>query len=77
MTVTRDKLILLRSHACSSGIGDDALKEISDASELVEFAAGEYLHRPNQVMSSVFLVVHGRLKQAVVDLHGNVLLHRS
>ena len=76
MTVTSDKLLLFKSHECSKGLSNEALKEISDAAELVQFDSGEYLHRANEPMTSVYLVVHGRLRQALVDMHGNDLLLR-
>ncbi len=34
------------------------------------------VHRANQAISAVHFVVHGRLKQSVVDMHSNVLLQR-
>lgn len=76
LAVTGDKLLLFKSHECSKGLSDDAQREISDAAELVQFDSGDYLHRANQPMTSAFLVVHGRLKQLVLDMHGNVLLQR-
>ncbi len=76
MAVTNDKLLLFRSHELSTGLDDEALKEISDAAELVQYDSGDYLHHANQAISSVYLVVHGRLKQSIVDMHGNVLLQR-
>ena len=76
MPVTNDKLLLFRSHEFSKGLNDEALKEISDAAELVQYDSGDYLHHANQAISSVYLVVHGRLKQSIVDMHGNVLLQR-
>ncbi|MHC4179005.1 MAG: patatin-like phospholipase family protein, partial [Planctomycetota bacterium] len=76
MTVTDDKLLLFKSHECSKGLSDEALKEISDAAELVRCDSGEYLHRANEPMTSVYLVVHGRLRQSLVDMHGNELLQR-
>ncbi len=74
--MTNDKLLLLKSHECSKGLSDEALKEISDAAELVRCDSGEYLHRANEPMTSVYLVVHGRLRQSLVDMHGNELLQR-
>jgi len=76
MTVTSDKLLLFKSHECSKSLSDEALKEISDATELVRYDSGEYVHRANQPMTSVYFIVHGRFRQAVVDMHGNTLLHR-
>ncbi len=76
MAVTQDKLLLFKSHDCSRGLSDEELTEISDAAELVQYDSDEYLHRSNQPMTSVYFIVHGRFKQAVVDLHGNTILQR-
>jgi len=76
VSVTQDKLLLLKSHECSRGLSDEAIREIVDATELVQYDTSEYLHRANQAIESVYLVVRGRLKQTVVDMHGNVLLQR-
>ena len=76
MPLTNDKLLLFKSHDCSHGLSDEALREISDAAELVQFDTGQYLHRANQPISQVSFVVHGRLKQTVVDIHGGQLLQR-
>ena len=76
MAVTKDKLLLFKSHECSKGLGDDAIKEISDAAELVQCEPGEYLHRAGDQITSVYLVVHGRLRQSLIDIHGKEILHR-
>lgn len=76
MSITNDKLLLFRSHECSSGLNETALREISDAAELVQLEPGDYLHHANEAVTAVSLVVHGRLKQSVVDMHGNIMLQR-
>ena len=57
-------------------MSEEALTEISDAAELVQFESGDLVHHADQALESMFLVVHGRLKQSVVDIHGNTLLQR-
>jgi CRP-like cAMP-binding protein len=76
MGLTSDKSLLFQSHQCSSGLCVDALREISDAAELMKYSPGDYLHQANEPVESLFLIVHGRLKQAVVDMHGETILHR-
>jgi CRP-like cAMP-binding protein len=76
MSITEDKLLLFRSHECSRGLSDEALQEISGAAELVLLESGDYLHHANDVVSSISLIVHGRLEQSVVDMHGHVLYQR-
>jgi NTE family protein len=72
--MTDDKLLLLKMHPCGKGLSDEALKEIANASELMHCDAGEYIHHANQQITSVFLVIHGRLKSSIVDAHGNVTM---
>jgi NTE family protein len=75
VTVTDDKLLLFKSHECSRGLTDEALQEISGAAELVRCDSGEYLHHADQPLTSVYLVVHGRLRRSLVDIDGKELLH--
>jgi len=76
MSITEDKLLLFKSHECSRGLSDEALQEISDAAERVLLDSGDYLHHANEVVSSIYLIVHGRLEQSIVDIHGHVLYQR-
>jgi predicted acylesterase/phospholipase RssA/CRP-like cAMP-binding protein len=74
--VNDDKLQLFKSHECSKGLSDEALKEISDAAELVQCESGQYLHHASRPIKSVYLVVQGRLRASIVDIHGNEILQR-
>ncbi len=74
--MTDDKLLLLKMHGCSEGLSDDVLKEIADAAEVLRCSTGDDIHHANQQVTSVFLVIHGRLKLSMVDVHGNVFLER-
>ena len=71
-----DKLLLLKRHTCSSGLSDEVLREITSACDLIRAEPGDYLHRVNQKAESVFLLIHGRVKQTVVDVRGNVAAQR-
>jgi NTE family protein len=74
--VIDDKLLLLKRHTCSSGLSDEVLREITSACDLIRAEPGDYLHRVNQKAESVFLLIHGRVKQTVVDVRGNVAAQR-
>ncbi len=74
--MTDDKLLLLKTHGCSKGLSDEALQEIADASELLRCSPGDTIHHANQKVTSVFLVIHGRLKLSLIDVHGNVVTER-
>ena len=71
-----DKLLLLKRHTCSGGLSDEVLREIASACDLIRAEPGDYLHRVNQKAESVFLLIHGRVKQTVVDIRGNVAAQR-
>jgi NTE family protein len=74
--VTDDKFLLLKMHGCSKGLSDAALREIADAAELLRCRPGEYLHHAHHTITSVFLLIHGRLSLSLIDVHGNVILQR-
>jgi predicted acylesterase/phospholipase RssA/CRP-like cAMP-binding protein len=74
--VTDDKFLLLKMHPVSRGLADRVIREIADAAELVRCEPGEHVLRANEVLTSVYLVMHGRLKQSLVDSRGNVLITR-
>jgi len=75
--VTDDKVLLLQMHSCSEGLNDEALVEIANAAELLRYDTGDYIHHANQQITSVFLIIHGRLESLIVGVHGNVLLRRN
>jgi CRP-like cAMP-binding protein len=72
--VTDKKFLLLKMHPCVGGLSDEAVQEIADAAELLYFNSGDVVHRPNEVVTSVNLVIHGRLRLSLMDLHGDVSL---
>ncbi len=63
-------------HPCSNGLGDDALREIVSHLELVRLEPGDCLHRANEKATSIYLVIHGRLKLSMVDIFENVVHER-
>ncbi len=74
--MTDDKFLLLKMHDFSHGLSDDAVLEIAEECELLKFASGDYLHHVDQPFDSIFLIIHGRVKQTLIDIQGNVLLQR-
>jgi predicted acylesterase/phospholipase RssA/CRP-like cAMP-binding protein len=63
-------------HPCSNGLSGDALNEIVSHLELVRLGPGDCLHRANEKVTSIYLVIHGRLKLSMVDIFGNVIHER-
>ncbi len=66
--------MLLKTHPCSHGLSDQACREIAEAAEVVVAETGQAIHRRDQPMTDVFLIVHGRLKQDFYDVQGKDLL---
>jgi NTE family protein len=75
--VTDDKFLLLKIHGCANGLADEVIHEIAQACELVRCQSGEVLHRANQPFHSVYLIVHGRIRQSLIDIQGNVAMERQ
>ncbi|MCH2180937.1 MAG: patatin-like phospholipase family protein [Mariniblastus sp.] len=74
--MNRDPYLLLKTHPVSHGLSEEACREIAAAAEVVVAEPGQPIHRRDQPMTVVFLIVHGRLKQDVYDVQGKVLLTR-
>ncbi len=75
--MTDDKFLLLKMHPCSEGLSDGVVREISEKCELLQSDSGVVLHRANEPISSVYLVINGRIKQSLIDIRGNVLMERQ
>lgn len=71
-----EKYRLLKTHGCANGLPNEVIHEIANAGDLVRCGSGEVLHRANEPFHSVFLVIHGRIRQSLVDIQGNILTER-
>jgi NTE family protein len=67
-----EKTLFLKMHVCSEGLDDDALKDIADHSELIRNEPGDLIHRGEDVLTSVYFVVQGRIRCEAMDVHGRV-----
>jgi len=76
MTTLEDKIQLLKLHPVTQGLNDEAVAEIARAAEIVRCEAGHVLCHPNASVTSIYLVIHGRLKLELMDLHGRVVVTR-
>ena len=68
--------MLFKTHPCSRGLSEPACREIADAAEVVILQPADFVNRRDQPATSVFLIVHGRLKQEVFDVQGKVIMTR-
>ena len=74
--VTDDKFLLLKLHPCSEGLSDSVVQEIAEICDLIKGNSGEILHRANEPIAFVYLLIHGRIKMSIIDIQGNVLLEQ-
>jgi predicted acylesterase/phospholipase RssA/CRP-like cAMP-binding protein len=74
--VTSDKFLLLRMHHSTRGLSDEEVREIADEAELLRFNAGDVVHRQNEVVTSLDLVITGRLSISMVDKQGRITVQR-
>ena len=71
-----EKLMFFKMNEVSSGLSEEALQDIASNMELVRYEAGELIHSPEDIVTSVTFVAQGRVKHAAMDAHGNVFLER-
>lgn len=76
MTAADEKFQLLKLHPCVAGLDDDAIREISDATEILRCEPGYVLFQPNQAVTSICLVIQGRLRLELFDVHGRIVVQR-
>lgn len=74
--MTNDKLLLFRLHPTAEGLSEEAAREIANACELRKLESGEYLHRANSPLNHIHLIIHGRIRQTMVDVRGAVQMQR-
>ena len=76
MNATDGKVDLLKLHPCAHGLTDEALREIVESAGLLCCRPGDCIHRANDPVTSVYLIIHGRLLTKVIDTQGNIILKR-
>jgi NTE family protein len=76
--VTTDyaRIQLLKLHPVVQGLNDAAIHEIAAAAEVVHCEAGHVLCHPDEAVTSIFLIIHGRVRLELMDLHGRVVMSR-
>ena len=76
MSETDERHLLLKMHPCSRDLSEEALREIAESMELIRCPSGHIVHRADEPVTSVYLIVHGRLRVAAVDVQGNTVMQR-
>jgi predicted acylesterase/phospholipase RssA/CRP-like cAMP-binding protein len=71
-----EKLLLFKLHPCSRGLTNEEAQEIADASELVRCERGDVICRADEPLHFVFLIVHGRVRLELMDVHGKLVMRR-
>ena len=60
----------------TKGVSEASIEDLAAAGEYVEFQEGEVVHRAEEKLTSVFIVISGRLRATVIDMFGNQVLER-
>ncbi len=76
MTATMETRQLLRLHPCTEGLDEAALGELAEIAQVVRCEAGFVVFTPEEAVTSVYLIVNGRLKLQLMDPHGRVVVQR-
>jgi predicted acylesterase/phospholipase RssA/CRP-like cAMP-binding protein len=71
-----EKVVFLRMHDCTDGLDDEAVAEIATHAEVEHHESGDVIHRPDDVMTSVYLVVGGQTRHSALNVHGQVIMER-
>jgi predicted acylesterase/phospholipase RssA/CRP-like cAMP-binding protein len=67
----------VKSSKWAESLSDEAIKEFSEAAELVECKENEVVHRAEDKLTAVYFVVRGRIQQTIMDRFGREILQRS
>ncbi len=71
-----EKLLLFKLHPCSRGLTNEEAQEIADAAEMVRCKRGDMICRADEPVQSVYLIVHGRIRLDLLDVHGKLVMQR-
>jgi predicted acylesterase/phospholipase RssA/CRP-like cAMP-binding protein len=71
-----DVIPLLKVHEYFLGVSDESLAEVVRQGRVVHHPAGDVVHEPSEVPSTVGFVLRGRLKAVRIDTRGNELFFR-
>ncbi|MEM9656763.1 MAG: cyclic nucleotide-binding domain-containing protein, partial [Planctomycetota bacterium] len=71
-----ERVRLLKLHPASRDLSDEAIEEIAQASEAMKFLPGEVVCRADEPVTSIYFIVHGRLRLQLMDVHANILTER-
>lgn len=76
MTSLDEKLHLLKLHPCARGLSDEAMQEVAESVEVIQCPADAYVLKAGDTVTSIYLVIHGRLRVSVADLQGRKIMDR-
>jgi hypothetical protein len=76
LSLTNDKFLLLKRHPCSKNLSNDLVTEIASQCEVIQCAPGETPQQVNQAFHSVYLMIHGRMRQTLYDFQGRIVAER-
>ena len=71
-----DRLILFKLHPSSHGLANQEAQQIADAAEIVHCARGDVVCRADEPVNFIYLIVHGRIRLELLDVHGKLVMQR-
>ena len=71
-----DRFILFKRHPCSHGLSQEVIEEIASNSEAMRIEPGEIIVHADEPVTSIYLIVHGRLRITLIDIQGRVVMER-
>ena len=74
--MTDDQLLLFKLHPCSRGLTNEEAQEIADAAEIVRCERGDVVCRADEPVNFIYLIVHGRIRLELLDVHGKLVMQR-
>jgi NTE family protein len=71
-----ERVQLFRLHPCSLGLDEAALQEVAAAAEIIRCEAGDVIVDSQTPVTSIYLVIHGRVRLQLLDIQGRVAVQR-
>lgn len=71
-----ERIHLFRLHPCARGLSDEAVQEIAESAEVLHCRPGDYVQKVGEHATSIYLIIHGRMRVAMLDIQGNLVLQR-
>jgi NTE family protein len=76
MSTLEQRAQLFRLHPCARGLSDEAILDIAGEAEVIRCQPGDCVQKAGEVATSIYLIIHGRIRVDLMDIQGHVILRR-